>query len=562
MRTNTLLYAFLAGACSLLLSTSAAAIELIDSEAQFLSAAPIVSTESFERDVDFLKIQEPTVTIDDVVYEISSGRAASCFKSAFRHCWSIEKQKGANRFSSGANFAIGMADWNMGAGDWDIIHFGDKRSVKAFGFYIQAAVDFVPNDFPGWEILVHEEDGTVTSFGVATKTAKKKPVYFGFISEVGISKIDVGSKPGRAAFNWDYMLVSRSRIVETAHAEGPPDAIAEQLPPNSIVDSSPEPGGGMIDNDDIELRGALYYDVGSKTPATGIVVARYDNGRTLAEMHMSAGVRQGADIYWHANGQMKSRGRYVDGRRHGLFEYWHENGQASALIKYSYGRKVGPVTSWHENGQKKQERFFREGRKEGKERGWYANGQLQSQANFVNGGFDGTYTQWHPDGEKKTEASFENGRQHGPMARWYESGQPKTEATFVNGEYERVATSWYSNGQKELEQAFENGKRGGLQKQWYEDGSVKAEVSFVDDKLHGPTTWWYQDGTTEMILNFMDGQLHGRGTFWYSNGQMKSDGEFKNGKVTGRHSFWDEKGKKLRRRPRDYPSIPKVGGFK
>lgn len=562
MSTNTLAYTFLVGTCSLLLSTNTSAVELIDRETQFLSAAPIVSTESFERDVDFLKIQEPTVTIGGVVYEISSGRAADCFKSAFRHCWSIEKQKGASQFSSGAIFAIGMADWNMGAGDWDIIHFGDKRSVTAFGFYIQAAADFIPKDFPGWEILVHEVDGTVTSFGVATKAAKKKPVYFGFISEVGISKIDVGSKPGRAAFNWDYMLVSRSGIVETARTGEPPDRTVEQLPHSPLVGSSAKPDAGMIDNDNIELRGALYYEVGSKTPATGIVVARYGNGRTLAEMHVIDGVRRGPDIYWHANGQMKSRGQYVDGRRHGLFEYWHENGQDSALINYSYGRKVGPVTWWHENGRKKQERFIREGRKEGKERGWYANGQLQNQANFVNGGVDGAYTEWYPSGEKKTEASFENGRQHGPMVRWYENGQPKSEATFVNGEYEGIATSWYSNGQKELEQKFENGERVGLQKQWYEDGSIKAEISFMNDKLHGRTTWWYQDGTTEMILNFMDGQLHGRGTFWHSNAQMKSDGEFKNGKVTGRHSFWDEKGKKLRRRPRDYPSIPKVGGFK
>lgn len=554
MSTNTRPYTLLVSACLLLLSTSTAAVELIDAEAQFLSAAPIVSTETFERDVDFLKIREPTVTIDDVVYEISSGRAADCFKSTFRHCWSIERQKGANQLSSGANFAIGMADWNMGAGDWDIIHFGDRRRVKAFGFYIQAAVDFVLDDFPGWEILVHEDDGTVTSFTVATKSAKKRPVYFGFISEAGISKIDVGSKPGRAAFNWDYMLVSRSQILKTVHVDGPSDPTAEQFPAKSVVD--------VIDNDDIEQRGALFYEVGSRTPATGTVIARYENGGTLAELHVRAGVRHGPDIYWHANGQMKSRGRYVDGRRHGLFEYWHENGQASALIEYSYGRKVGPVTWWHANGQKKQERFFREGRKEGEERSWYANGQLQNQANFVNGGFEGTFTQWHPEGEKKTEASFENGRQHGPMARWHENGQLKSEATFVNREYEGVATSWYSNGQKNLEQTFQNGKRVGLQKQWYEDGSVKAEISFANDKLHGPTTWWYQDGTTEMILNFMDGQLHGRGTFWHSNGQMKSDGEFKDGKAKGRHSFWDEKGKKLRRRPRDYPSVPKVGGFR
>jgi len=539
----------LTGSCIVLALVPAQAIEVFDSEADFLANAPIVSTAEFSADTTAIKFFEPRIAVDDVIYEVSAGRGADCYQSGWRPCWSINEDQKPARLSSGAFNAIGMDEWWLGQGEWDIIRFDKNRSVQAFGFYLQGVVGTTPKNYHGWEILVHENDGRVIAIDVRPPRAGK-PAYVGIISNVGISMIDVGAKPGSMTLNWAYARVSRSAVEEKTPYD---EAITQVIsaPPQPIEPNS-------LDNDNLERRNEIYYDHGSKSPATGIVVTWHPNGKKSLEAHLKDGKKNGPEIHWHPNGKLDSQKTYIANRRHGLEENWYDDGRPKAVVNYSYGRRHGASTWWHANGQMEGKQNYIDGRMQGVETWWHANGQVSSKTTMVDGMPEGILTKWHANGKKKFEVTYKAGRKDGLAKSWHESGELESEINFLNGQCDGLAVRWYANGQKELEQRLDNGKRVGLQTQWYEGGQLKAEINFVSGKMDGSAIWWSANGQKELEMNFKDGKLHGRGTIWHPNGQMKSDGEFKNGKAAGRHKFWDENGRKLRSRPRNYPEIPKV----
>jgi antitoxin component YwqK of YwqJK toxin-antitoxin module len=509
------------------MSASVRGVEIFDTETAFLARAGEVSTVDFADPSVPAEVFEPFVVIDDVHYEISAGRAAKCFQSEDESCWRTAEDDGVRKLWSSAFHAVAMEEWAFGAGDWDVIRFGDKRSVTSVGFYFHSLFPGKPPGFVGWEILVHERDGTTTSVTVPPLT-DGKPAYFGFVSDTGIWMIDVGSMPGPMSLAWAYEAVSHSPVIE--HESEAPTA----APDAQTLRSRAPADAKRLDNDRLERREGLYYDARTDKPATGMVELRHANGQAYVRAYLDGGKKNGPETHWHPNGQMSSEMFYLQGRKHGRQQEWHVGGEKLSDVFYYQGRKEGLATWWYASGQKEIEITFRLGRREGIERRWFETGELQSSVLYVADAPEGTAAVWHANGEKRSEGNFTDGKKHGRFIEWYE------------------------NGQQSMTQELKGGVRVGRQTQWYEDGQLKAEIDFLDGEFHGRAAWYYPDGSLELEFHFREGKLHGLGRQWHANGQIKSQGEFKNGKKVGKHLFWDENGRKLRRRPRDYPTLPEV----
>jgi len=548
--TRTILAALLVAAILLLFPASARSLEVFDSESAFLAQAGEVSSVDFADPSVPEKVLEPFLVIDDVHYEISAGRGAKCTSRSRGSCWSTSEDDGVRRLLSSAVFAVAEEAWAFGAGEWDVIRFGDHHSVDAFGFYFHSLAPMKPPGFAGWEILIHERDGTVTSVAIRPFTDDNKPVYRGFVSQTGIWMIDVGSAPGQATANWAYEAVSHSPIAER-EGDVPIGSLDERQPEHAAMKNA-----AHIDNDQLQQQGGGYYDTKTKKPATGIVEVRHDNGQLRFRAYLEDGRKSGAETHWYPNGQISAEMFYVRGRKHGPQWEWHEGGEKQSHAAYYHGRMNGPAKWWHANGGLEIEATYRLGLGEGIERRWFDNGQLSSEVLYVLGGPEDTSTTWYASGQKQAEGRFTNGQRHGRFVTWYESGEVKSEAEYVQGKAEGLGTEWYENGNKSMTQEFSGGLRVGRQTQWYEGGQLKAELDFLDGQLHGRAAWYSPDGNLELDFYFRDGKLHGPGRQWHENGQLKSEGEFKNGKAVGKHRFWDENGRKLRSRPRDYPALP------
>lgn len=61
-------------------------------------------------------------------------------------------------------------------------------------------------------------------------------------------------------------------------------------------------------------------------------------------------VEHGDFEYYHANGSLSSKGKYVYGKRDGLWLQYYNNGMIADSAVYDHGNVVGTRLSWHSNG--------------------------------------------------------------------------------------------------------------------------------------------------------------------------------------------------------------------
>lgn len=204
------------------ISAQSQPLQIYDSEAAFFANANIESTESFDEFVSGTRFKEWSLIIDDVFYEIADGETHDCSVIDGDNCWTLWGGSGDGPPPvSLPNMLFSDALDHLGGRGADIISFGKHLGVEAIGFYFlsSAGYDWIStNQSPhfGWEIVVHECDGTVTNLHVPNEAAISA-TYFGFISAARICKIEVaGRRPpantSSSQANWSYDSVSRSAI--------------------------------------------------------------------------------------------------------------------------------------------------------------------------------------------------------------------------------------------------------------------------------------------------------------------------------------------------------------
>jgi len=101
------------------------------------------------------------------------------------------------------------------------------------------------------------------------------------------------------------------------------------------------------------------------------------------ETWFRAGVPQGTDVYWYANGLPAFRAEVVDGVQQGPFTAWHDNGRLSLACWYDDGAMNGPVISWHTNGRIKEISWRERWKREGRQRSWNTEGVLMADGTWA-----------------------------------------------------------------------------------------------------------------------------------------------------------------------------------
>ena len=61
-------------------------------------------------------------------------------------------------------------------------------------------------------------------------------------------------------------------------------------------------------------------------------------------------IAEGRFEYFHSNGQLQSKGSYINGKKHSVWLSFHRNGMMSDSINYDHGKIRGISMGWHENG--------------------------------------------------------------------------------------------------------------------------------------------------------------------------------------------------------------------
>ena len=189
------------------------------------------------------------------------------------------------------------------------------------------------------------------------------------------------------------------------------------------------------------LTDGLTYEIGEKSPYSGIIFDTHSNGVKKLEAQYVAGKAHGTQHTWYENGTRRTSVNYQDGKEHGTAMEWHPDGKEKTLVRYEKGAATGEHLTWHTNGKR------------------------SLRANYVGGKLDGAMQHWFPD------------------------GSPASQTPFVNGNIEGIQLSWHENGRTNSITHYENGKRHGLSKGWHPDGILAEESIYRDDQLVSSKRW-------------------------------------------------------------------------
>jgi antitoxin component YwqK of YwqJK toxin-antitoxin module len=159
-------------------------------------------------------------------------------------------------------------------------------------------------------------------------------------------------------------------------------------------------------------------------------------------------LKDGLNLFYHENGQLKERYTCADGKIVGLYEEWFDNGQLDESKSYVNGNLEGLFQSWHKNGNLMSRWHYNTNENiDGFGQSWHENGQLMEEFTMIDGKHEGLYQLWHENGQLMEKSYYVNGEYDGVFEMWYENGQLEKRCIYENGKIQEYE-SWDENGVK------------------------------------------------------------------------------------------------------------------
>lgn len=111
----------------------------------------------------------------------------------------------------------------------------------------------------------------------------------------------------------------------------------------------------------------------------------------------------------------------------------HLNGNTKSKTHWVNGQRDGKQISWYEDGQMKALRIYKNHRKHGLHQGWYHNGSLRFEYQFAEGVYHGSYKEWYSDGSPASERNYIHGNESGAQKVYELNGQVRANYVVKDG---------------------------------------------------------------------------------------------------------------------------------
>lgn len=123
----------------------------------------------------------------------------------------------------------------------------------------------------------------------------------------------------------------------------------------------------------------------------------------------SGKIQNGLFRYFHPNGTLQRKGRYIHGKRDGLWMSYHYNGMVSDSTNYSKGHKIGTSLGWYENGYPSDSSVWNADGS-GVEVGWFNNGTPSYAGSYgPRAKKQGKWIYYHRNGKTSAIESYKDG---------------------------------------------------------------------------------------------------------------------------------------------------------
>lgn len=162
----------------------------------------------------------------------------------------------------------------------------------------------------------------------------------------------------------------------------------------------------------------------------------------FGEEMKSATHENGEWVVFYENGQIRTKGNFVNGKINGEWIVYYKDGSVYIKGDYLNGVQNGELVIFYKNGKPSQKLNYVNGAPKGKHISYYSNGQVEREIN------SDIMVKYFPNGQLKEKINIdENGRRNGECIAYYANGQLAAKANMIDGKLSGEFVEYYYNGQ-------------------------------------------------------------------------------------------------------------------
>jgi antitoxin component YwqK of YwqJK toxin-antitoxin module len=239
----------------------------------------------------------------------------------------------------------------------------------------------------------------------------------------------------------------------------------------------------------------------------------YEGGAVKFTGTYKDGVAEGIHREFSPEGKVTNAKVYVEGvltgegildtigRMQGMWREYHPNGELKSKGEYINSKRVGEWVFFHPNGKEEQKgKYDKKGKAQGPWRWYYESGNILREENYRNDLQDGTMTEYSEDGKVITKGDYVDGLKEGPwmlqLADYREEGEYKADRR--DGEWKH----YYTDTDKlRFVGKFVDGVPDGLQTYYYRDGKEKQKGKYLGGMKEGE--WYFYDESGFLFLTIL-----------------------------------------------------------
>ncbi len=244
-------------------------------------------------------------------------------------------------------------------------------------------------------------------------------------------------------------------------------------------------------------------------------------------------VLQGRYISYFLNGNIESKGQFVNNETTGVWEFYFETGNLKMRGILRQNSNFGLWEYFFENGVKSMEGTVNGRNREGEWKVFYESGELKEKGDFTANMRSGLWNTYFEDGSKRGEAEYTD--DHGRYTEYYHSGKVYAEGPKSGAKNVGLWRYYAEDGSLMSEGDYANGKRSGEWKNYYPSGKVSSSGSYDNDESAGLWKFFFEDGTLSSTGEFVGGNKNGYWSSLNKDGSVKSEITYANGSG----EFWE-----------------------
>ena len=250
-------------------------------------------------------------------------------------------------------------------------------------------------------------------------------------------------------------------------------------------------------------------------------------------------ILSGRYISYFLNGNIESKGQFVNNETTGVWEFYYETGNMKMRGILRQNSNYGLWEYFFESGTKSMEGTINGRNKEGDWRIYYESGELRESGLYLDNKRSGLWKTYFEDGAVRGEIEYTD--DHGRFTEYYHSGKVLAEGPRSGARNVGHWRFFAEDGTLESEGDYVNGKKNGKWEYKYPSGKISASGTFENDEAVGKWDYFFEDGTTNSTGEFVGGKKDGYWATFNNNGSVRSEITYNDGNGEYREFYSDGK---------------------